>query len=178
MADLIALKFSSGIRTVEDLGKGHKKGHAEYPDLNQLSSTVRRGMDWCEYIDAYGLGIQYDKDCGHKEHSVESPRGQQCCVIVVEPAFAAEAMVMFPSRFTQLTPAEFEDFYDNKAHAHEPDEHVDTDVLDAIESKERLGLDVPEKANAIDRTHKSRGIRENKNKTWARKQVNCGHTVV
>jgi hypothetical protein len=178
MADLIALKFDSGIRTKDDAGKGHKKGHAEYPDLNQLSAASRRGMDWCEYIDAYGIGIQYDKACGHKEHSVESPHGQQCCVIAVEQAFATEAMALFPSRFTQLTPAEFEDFYDNKAHAHEQDEHIDKDVLDAIESKERLNLAVPEKARAIDVTDDARGIRLNKNKTWARKKESCGHRVI
>jgi hypothetical protein len=178
MSDLIALKFDSGIRTSDDKSKGHKKGHAEYPDFNQLSSAVRKGMDWCEYIDAYGIGMHYDKACGHKEHTVESPRGFQCCVIAVEQDFATEALSLFPSRLTQLTLAEFEDFYDNKAHAHEPDENIDKDILDAIESKERLNLAVPEKAKAIDVTDDARGIRLNKNKTWARKKESCGHNVI
>ncbi len=178
MADLIALKFQSGIRTSNDLGKGHKKGHAEYPDFNQLSSTVRKGMDWCEYIDAYGIGMQYDKTCGHKEHTVESPRGEQGCVIAVEQDFATEALALFPSRLTQLTPLEFETFYNGKAHAHEPTEHVDQDVIDAIEAKERLGLAVPEKIEAIDSKTDARGIRDNKNKTWAKKKLTNGHAVI
>lgn len=178
MADLIALKFQSRIRTVDDPGKGHKKGHAEYPDFNQLSNTVRKGMDWCEYIDTYGIGMQYDKTCGHQEHTAESPRGEQCCVVAVEADFAAEALAMFPDRLTQLTPVEFEDFYNNKAHAHEQTEIIDKDIIDAIEAKERLGLAVPEKADAIDPKTEARGIRENKNKTWAKKKICCGHNII
>ena len=178
MANLVALKFESGIRTVDDLKKGHKKGQAEYPDLNQVSDVARKGLDWSAYLDVYGIGMQYDKTCGHKEHTVESPIGKQCCVIAVEQDFASEALALFPDRFIQLTPAEFESFYNTKAHAHEPDEHVDKDAIEAIEAKERLGLAVPEKIDAINPKSTTRGIRENKEKTWARKKACCGHEII
>jgi hypothetical protein len=169
--DLVALKFHAGIHTV-DKG-GNKIGHAKYPEFNKVSNVARKGMDWCSYIDAFGIGMQYDKDCGHKEEG-DTPFGQQCCVIAVEAAFADEALALFPADITELTSAEFEAFYNDKAHAHEAAEHVDTDVLDAITQKEALGLAVPEKADAIDVTTETRGIRKNHNKLWVDKKVKSG----
>lgn len=174
--DLVALKFSSGIHEVD--GKDTKAGHASYPDFNQVSSATRKGMDWCRYIDTYGIGMQYDKTCGHKNESADSPYGHQCCVIAVPQDFATEALTLFPGELKQLTPAEFEAFYNDKAHAHEPAEHIDIDVLDAIAQKEKLGLAVPEKAAAIDVTKETRGIRKNHEKLWADKKVKAGVNIV
>lgn len=175
--DLVALRFHAGIHDKDNASRGHKIGHAKYPEFNKISSGARKGMDWCSYIDAFGIGMQYDKACGHKEEG-DSPFGQQCCVIAVEEAFADEALALFPADITELTIAEFEDFYDNKAHAHEQAEHVDKDVLDAIAQKEKLGLAVPEKADAIDVATETRGIRKNHNKVWADKKVKSGVNVL
>jgi hypothetical protein len=173
--DLVALKFHAGIHTVNK--GGNKVGHAKYPEFNKVSLTARKGMDWCSYIDAFGVGMQYDKACGHKEEG-DSPFGEQCCVVAVEADFADEALLLFPTELTELTPAEFEAFYDNKAHGHEPAENVDKDVLDAIAQKEALGLEVPEKADAIDVKTETRGITKNHNKVWADKKVKCGCNVL
>lgn len=174
--DLVALKFHAGLHT-EDKGS-NKIGHAKYPDFNRVDIATRKGMDWCGYIDAFGIGMQYDKACGHKEENLESPFGKQCCVIAVEEAFADEALALFPTELTELTSVEFEAFYNDKAHAHEMAEHIDTDVLDAIAQKEALGLAVPEKADAVDVTTETRGIRKNHNKVWADKKVKSGVNVL
>ena len=123
--------------------------------------------------------MQYDKSCGHKAGiAVGSPFGEQCCVIAVPADFADEALALFPLELTELTPEQFELFYNDKAHAHEPAEHVDTDVLDAIAQKEALGLAVPEKADAIDVTSDARGVRKNHDKLWVDKKVKVGVTVL
>lgn len=178
MANLVALKFQAGLHTEDNKAKGWQIGHAKYPDFNQVSLANRGNMDWCTYIDTVGIGMQYDKTCGHREYRIDSPVGEQCCVIAAPQAFATEALALFPGELTQLTPAEFEDFYDNKAHAHEPVEKVDQLVLDAIAVKESLAIPVPEKADAIDPKTETPGIRENKNKTWAKRKLVGGHAVI
>lgn len=176
--DLVGLKFQAGLHTVENKAKGHKIGHAKYPDFNQVSEATRNGMDWCCYIDAFGIGMQYDNGCGHKDEAVGSPFGEQTCVIAVPADFADEALTLFPTELTELTDVEFEAFYNDKAHAHEPAEHVDADTLDAIAQKEKLGLAVPEKADAIDITSDSKGIRKNHEKLWVDKKVKSGVSVL
>lgn len=176
MANLIALKFQVGLHTVDT--KDHKAGHAKYPDFNQVSLANRNGMDWCNFIDSRGIGMQADKTSGHRELSFDSPLGEQTCVIAVPQAFATEALALFPDTLAQLTPAEFETFYNDKAHKHEPIETVDTDVLNAIKLKEDLGLAVPEKTNAIDPKNDAPGIVENKRKTWAKNKLLAGHEIV
>lgn len=174
---LVALRFNAGLHTSDDNAKGHKIGHAKYPDFNQVNLATRKGMDWSHYIDSFGIGMQYDKGCGHKEDG-DTPYGEQCCVIAVPQDFATEALSLFPGELTQLTPAEFETFYNKKAHAHENTEHVDRDVLDAIKAKEDIGLSVPEKANATNPNHLNRGIRKNYNKIWTDFKVKAGVEIV
>jgi hypothetical protein len=174
--DLVALKFKSGIHSVN--GNGTKAGHQSYPDFNQVSLATRKGMDWCDYIDAFGIGMQYDKTCGHKNETVDSPYGEQLCVIAVLQDFATEALALFPSELTQLTPVEFEAFYNDKAHKHEQEEIVDQEILDAIAKKEALGLPVPEKADAIDVTTESRGVRKNHNRYFADLKKKVGVNIV
>ena len=166
MRELIALKFNVGLHTEKNEKKGWKIGHAKYTDFNQINLATRKNMDSCQYIDAFGNGLQYDKACGHREEG-DTPYGWQCCVIAVPQNFATEALELFSEELTQLTPAEFETFYNDKAHAHESEDHIDKEVLDAIKAKEDLSIDVPEKVNALDRNHPNRGIRKNHNKTWS-----------
>ncbi len=175
--DLVALRFNAGLHTEDNVAKGWKVGHAKYPDFNQIGLATRKGMDGSQYIDAFGIGMQYDKACGHKEEG-DTPFGQQCCVIAVPQDFATEALALFPGELTQLLPAEFESFYNDKAHAHESAEHIDKDVLDAIKAKEDIGLTVPEKTNALNPNHPNRGIRKNYNKAWVDFKVKAGVNIV
>ncbi len=177
MRALIALKFNAGLHTEKNEKKGWEIGHAKYPDFNQVSLETRKNMDWSHYIDAFGIGMQYDKACGHKEEG-DTPFGEQCCVIAVPEDVAIEALKLFPEDLTRLTPKVFETFYNDKAHAHESGDHIDKEVLDAIKAKEDLSIDVPEKVNALDRNHSDRGIRKNHNKTWSDFKVKAGVEIV
>lgn len=175
--NLVALRFNAGLHTVENKEKGWQVGHAKYPDFNQITSSARNGMDWCVYIDKFGIAMQYDKSCGHKEVG-DTSYGEQCCVIAVPQAFATEALALFPDDITKLTPLEFEDFYNNKAHAHESIEHIDNDVLEAIAQKEKLALPVPEKADALNPDNPARGIRKNKDKMFVDFKAVSGIEIV
>lgn len=175
--ELVGLKFHAGLHTEDNKARNWKKGHAKYLDFNLLDPTVRSDMDWSSFIDAYGIGMQYDKACGHKQEG-DSPFGQQCCVIAVPNDFAKAALAQFPGEITEMTPVEFEAFYNDKAHAHELAENVDKDVLDAIKAKEDLGLAVPEKTDAIDPKTEARGIRKNHNKVFADFKVKAGVNIV
>lgn len=177
MRKLVALRFNAGLHKERNKEKGWEIGHAKYPDFNQVSLETRKGMDWSKYIDAFGIGMQYDKACGHKEDG-DTPFGEQCCVVAVPQDFATEALGLFPGELTQLTPVEFEAFYNDKSHAHDQVDHIDKDVLDAIKAKEDLSIAVPEKTNAINRNHPDRGIRKNHNKVWSDFKVKAGVNIV
>ncbi len=175
--NLVAIKFQAGLHTEDNKAKGWATGNAKYPDFNQVASENRSGMDWSKYIDAFGIGMQYDKDCGHKDEAAHSPRGEQCCVLAAPEAFVLDAMSKLPG-LVRLTQAEFIDFYDNMAHAHEEEDHVDIDTLAAIKAKEDAGLAVPEKTKAFDRNDKAMGIRKNTHKRWADFKVKSGVEVI
>ena len=127
--DLVALKL--------DVGLDPTTGYAAYPNFNLISTVTRQGMDWAKYLDVHGGGMHYDKGCGHKEVG-DSPYGHQICCMCVPQAFATEALDLFPDKVTEMTPAEFEIFHDAKAHAHEPDEQIDTDRLNGLAAQRSL----------------------------------------
>ncbi len=157
--ELVPIKINIGI--------DGNTGHAKYPAFNNIDNDVRKGLDWSIFVDKFGSGWHYDKTSGHKEHSVDSPIGQQWGILCVPEDFALQATTLFPNDVFVITESEVETFYNEKAHAHEPVENVDIDVLHAIKAKKDLGIDTPEEAAAIDRNHPARGIRFNKTKTWA-----------
>jgi hypothetical protein len=113
-------------------------GGALYPDFNLISNATRNGMDWSNYIDINGGGWHYDKTSGHQVDTADSPLGQQIGCLCVPQAFAAEALAMFPADVSELTEAEFELFHDDKAHAHEPDDKLDSDVLNGLNAQRQL----------------------------------------
>ena len=176
MADLVPIKFRAGLHTKIDNAKGHKIGHAKYPDFNSIDINIRKGLDWSTYLDTYGIAMHYDKTSGHKEVSADSPIGGQWCATCVPADFAAEA-VKLPD-VEAISEGDFETFYNDKAHAHESADTVDIEVLNAIKAKEDLSLAVPEKANAINPSHPARGIRKNHNKTWSDFKAKRGVNIV
>jgi hypothetical protein len=148
----------------------------DYPNFNLLPPEVRGNMDWSHYLDQF-IGWHYDKVSGFGESDTfnPDPDTQLGCTCVPE-AFALAAVTTFPDRVSIINESEFETFYDNRAHAHEPPEHIDKDHLAAINERKRsedLGL-LP--ANAAANAHRNKaldpddptpGIRRNHNKTWA-----------
>lgn len=157
------------------VGTEEGTGSAKYPNFNLISDAARKGLDWSKYIDIHGTGWHYDKTSGHKEETLESPQGQQLACLTVPEDFALEALALFPVIVTEMTEAEFEDFHDNKAHAHEPAETVNADVLNGLSAQRslmvNLGLDtVPldaKIAKALDPTNIEPGVTSNKAKLWS-----------
>ncbi len=166
--DLVPLKIDVGLDPVT--------GYADYPNFNLISTESRKGMDWSKFLDTHGGGMHYDKTCGHKEISADSPYGHQCCCLCVPQDFATEALDLFPDKVTAMTPAEFETFHDVKAHAHEPDENIDTDALNGLNAQRVLKLAVGHDVGvldakivkALDPADKTEpGVKTNKSKRWA-----------
>lgn len=165
--NLVPLKLDVGIDPVT--------GFAEYPNFNLIFSVTRKGMDWSKYLDVHGGGMHYDKTCGHKDESVDSPYGHQICCMCVPQDFATEALNLFPDKVTTLTPAEFEVFHDVKAHAHEPDEKIDSDTLNGLNSQRSLKIAVAQDTTvldakiikALDPNDAEPGVTKNVRKKWS-----------
>ncbi len=161
-------------------------GFAQYPNFNLISNAIRKGMDWSKYLDVYGGGMHYDKTSGHKEESVASPYGQQICSMTVPEDFAEQAVSLFPTIVTAMTPTEFETFHDTKAHAHEPDDVVDTDALNGLNTQRALMTAISQDTTvldakivrALDRTDRTEnGVKENIRKRWSGASIEKGITL-
>lgn len=188
MTDLVPIKVRIGLRP---------NGHADHPDFNLLPPEVRDGgLDWSIYIDRFGIGWHYDKVCGHKETDAGNPdvpadHGHRCtefgvqyaCTLVPEP-FALAAVAKFPGAVAIIDETSFESFYDDRAHAQEPDILRDADVLRAIRDQMALEADplvtTPEptlsekraRTDALDPDVQSvRGVRKNLRRRWADAKV-------
>lgn len=168
MKNLVPIKVKIGLKL---------NGHAEYPNFNAIS--VLGGADWSKYVDKEGLGWHYDKKSTHQDDTIDSPQGTQYGVLVVPKEFAKEALERFPSEVTRLSEIELQDFYDNKAHAHEADEKIDEEALKPFEMKEKMRViltpeEETKKAKALDPNDDTPGITKNKRKKWADLKVKSG----
>jgi hypothetical protein len=183
MRELVGLKIDVGLDGIT--------GHAKYPDFNKITPATRKGMDWSKYIDVHGSGMHYDKTCGHQDDG-DTPYGHQCCCICVPADFAAEALALFPDVVSPCSDEEFEVFHDTKAHAHEPEQKIDTDVLNGLAAQRSLMVALektPEDeaaiavldtkiAKALDPEDDTElGVRTNANKTWKQVSMKRGITV-
>ncbi len=157
-----------------DVGTEPDTGHALYPNFNLISSLTRKGMDWSKYIDVHGGGMQYDKTCGHKDEG-DSPYGHQICCMCVPQDFATEALNLFSDEVTAMTPAEFEIFHDVKAHAHEPDERVDAEALNGLNTQRALMVATSQDTTVLDAkivealdpsNSTTPGVKKNDKKKW------------
>ena len=167
--ELVGLKVKIGLKP---------NGHAKYPNFNVLGTVSSSTMDWSRYIDVFGLGWHYDKTSGHKEETVDSPHGQQYGVLIVPEAFADEAELEFSDTCEIIEDAELETFYEEKAHAHEPDEDIDEHILAAIKAKQDVGVALtPQQIKALDPEDDTPGIKKNKNKIFADFIVKRGVTI-
>ncbi len=177
MADLVPLKVKIGLK---------ENGHAKYPSFNSIPDEARMNMDWSHYIDRYGTRWHYDKKCGHDDHEDGSPCGMQWGVFAVPAVFAAEALKLFgpagemeSGLVTELSEAEFETFYNERAHAHEPEEKIDTKIVQDLAAKKALGISLSQlEQDALDPAKPQPGILPNTNKTWAGFKGKRGLTVV
>jgi len=185
MTHLVPIKVKIGLRG---------DGHADHPPFNALSERVRSGMDWSHYIDTLASeGWFYDKKCGHSDtdvHNDEVPNGHEhenneigCqfgCLLVPE-AFALAAVSKFggsPYFIEIISEASFESFYDERAHAHEDEEVVDTIALEKIKARIDAGDNSQsmknKQANALNRDHPEKGVKKNHRKGYANYKTHRG----
>lgn len=176
--NLVALKVKIGLKG-KDWPEVSERGHALYPNFNQLQSVINSGMDWSNYVDIHGEAWHYDKKCGHKQEEESSPRGMQWGMLIVPKEFADEAVEKFPEVCSIVDEAELEDFWDHRAHAHEPDERIDDVVLKGIEAKKALGkpLTLGQK-KALDPEDDTPGIRKNYRRYWKDYKSKQGINIV
>lgn len=148
----------------------------DYPDFNSLAPAVRGGLDWSKFVDDAGGGWHYDKTDGFGEGAVP---GEMFGCLLVPVAFADAVKAAFPALITELTEAEFADFHDNKAHAHEPENKYDVETLQGMVAVEALGgtVNAAEKTAALDRDNEAPGIRRNKKKLWTDRKAAEGVTI-
>jgi len=159
MRDLTPIKVKIGL-------KGD--GSAKYPDFNSLPVVKNSGADWSKYIDIHGTGWHYDKQCGHDQEDDTSTFGEQWGMILIPGIFAKQAIATFPSEVEVITEEACGVFFEERAHAHEPDEIVDSTVMENIKTRRELGLSpLTNEAKIIDPEDATPGIRKNKNKRWA-----------
>lgn len=162
---LVPIKVKIGLRP---------NGHADHPAwskmpmVNSWDDNVR---EWCP------SSWLYDKSCGHDDERIESnkwdsPQGMQWGCLLCTREFVNEAKQIFPDIVTELTEAEFEDFYNNYSRAHMSENDYDIEALQGLQLeldlKEKLGKNKAEtdivKAKiekALDSNDKERGIRKN-----------------
>lgn len=163
--ELVVIKVKIGLRP---------NGHADHPDWPSLPLR-----DAESHI--FG-GWKYDKTCGHKEDSVDSPLGMQWGCLTVSEAFAMAAEKMWPNLITRLTEEEYEDFWNNKAHAHLPENNHNLQILQGLQIerdlRDKLGQPLTEIdkkiKKAIDPDDSEPGIKRNDQKFWQGAKAKLG----
>jgi len=110
----------------------------QYPAFDQIAPHLRAGLRWEAYIDY----------CGGWFHDQLSPLGQvdeynadpdvQFAGVIADARFALEARQRFPDDVTLLSPEEFEEFYESRCAIVQPDELVNTTILDRIRARNGL----------------------------------------
>ena len=175
--ELVPIKVKIGLRA---------NGHADHPQWSLLPMITNEQQEK-QYMPH---GWMYDKSCGHVEARKEgdawdSPIGMQWGCLLVTKQFATEAIATFPALVTEITEAEFEDFYNTKCVAHMSENDYDIEALDGLKLEHDLkiinGDDVTEIkariAKAIDPSDSAAGIKKNTNKIWADRKVSLDVTI-
>jgi hypothetical protein len=165
--ELVPLKVKILRRAKFDVNGTESMG-MDYPTFNSLPMETRENLDWCNYVDKYG-GWHYDKKSklGQSDDVVTDKEVQYGCILV-KKNFAQEAVKEWPNRVKILSEEEFEDFYDNRAHAGEPDEVINNSIVNAVLAKDKAGVKLTKKdKDAMDPESDVPGITKNKRKKWA-----------
>ena len=168
--ELSCIKVKIGLRA---------NGEADHPNFNILPVVQEAGMDWSKYIDVHGMGWHYDHVSGHEDNDIYSPAGQQWAMLMVPKQFADEAVTLLPETCFPLTEAEAKDFYDNKAHALEMDEHIDSEILNGIKLKQDLGGTLTQdQLDALDPLKAKPGIKKNEKRYFDNVKTKKGLTFL
>jgi len=143
-----------------------------YPNLNDLKPELRGHMDWCYFVDSFGIGLMYDKI-----DNLGNGQDHEYAYTCVPEPFARAAVATFPDQVTIVSEKEMEDFYNNKSRCFMETEVLDRDALQTIAARVQLEKDgiapLPSKEiqelrrQCLDPECQHRpGIRKNLRKTW------------
>lgn len=126
-------------------------------------------MGWAKYIDTHGSGMVYDRidnlGTGH-------PNGTACVLVPIDFATAASAL----PDVEIIDEATFETFWNDRCHADDLEEEIDTEFLQGllaqIQLEKELGITpspqvTQKRKQHLDPANKSRGVRKNELKTWS-----------
>jgi hypothetical protein len=168
--ELVPLKVKIGLKP----GGGH-----QFPNFNSIDPGLRDNMDWSHYVDKFG-GWHYDKVAGHHDDDTanDSPPGTWIGMLLVPDGFATAAVAQFPDTCSVYSEVDCADFYDNRAHKHEPEIKEDKEVLQAIQAKRALGIAEDQgDIDALNPDHPALGRRRNKLNTFNDFKTQKGITV-
>lgn len=173
---IVPIKVKIGLRP---------NGHADHPAWNTLPLAQTSTPEETIKSHMFCGGWKYDKTSGHQEESADSPVGMQWGMLCVTQQFADEAVARFPGIVTIMTETEATDFWDNKAHAHIPENQTDEKSLNALnieyQLKEKLGQNLvtlrAKIARALDPLDNEPGLKKNKIKKWVDAKINMGFNV-
>jgi len=171
----VAIKVKIGLKP-----SGRGEMWADYPDWNKLPLAASTPVQNHQIVK-----WKYDKCCGHQEDSVDSPIGMQWGMMVVTEQFANEAVAMYPDTVSVMTEAEAEDFWNNKACSHIPENRANsqalTDLNSELQLRKALSQDttaLEEKIiNALDPDNPEAGLVKDKQKKFADAKVSLGFTI-
>jgi len=185
VTEVVPIKVKIGLRP---------NGHADHPAWERLPMIAGplAGNLSPERIDIqvrqHMCGSwHYDKQSGHEVSTVDSPRGMQWGMLLVSRRFADEAIATFPTLISVMTQAETQTFWDTKAYAHLPDENIDGDTLNALQTRRNLLLARNASQARIDAVHTdidkaldpndtSPGVKRNLLRRWADQFTRLGIT--
>lgn len=178
MVEVAAIKVKIGLRP---------NGHADHPDWTKLplASAGPGSVEENVKVHQFAGGWKYDKSSGHQEETADSPIGQQWGMLLVTAQYATEAVAAFPALVTRMTEAQAQAFWDDRAHAHLPDERRDVGELTALRAEFQLVKDLAQEFSgnaklkarlvalktqaqaALDPDDPTPGVRKNRLKRWA-----------
>jgi hypothetical protein len=171
MKDCVPIKVKIGLRP---------NGHADHPNWNLLPLAATDNPATHMYY-----GWKYDKTSGHEEEGPDSPVGMQWGMIMVSQTFATQAVATFPAIVSVLTEAEAQDFWDTRAHAHLPENRVNSELIADLNSEfqlrtaSKLSTTVLEAKiiKALDPDDPEPGIIKDKTKKWVDAKTTLGINV-
>lgn len=169
-------------------------GHADYPAWENLpiiaaglpaGNPTRARID--EEINKHWHPVKwlYDKVSGHEDDTpggaFASPQGQQWGMLLVSRQFADQAISAFPALVTEMTQAQCQNFWNNRAMVRLRDEDDDLDALNALKVRRDLLLSLPDSpqrttrlealdtriANALDPDSDEPGVKKNHRRRFA-----------
>jgi hypothetical protein len=179
MTDLVPIRVTLYKRTA-NLDAQRRVGQADYPPWNELSEDLRRGLPGSIFIDVHGSGfISHDRV---ENLGLGNDFGR--VMALVPEDFAEAAHARWPHLVEILDETEAADFYDTR-YAHDQEDHVyDDAVIDRIHklaALEQAGVkaapsteEQAARADALDPSTESRGVRVNDRKTFARLKAKSG----